>query len=102
MIRFIELFAGIGGMRLGFEQACHIQGIESQCVLTSEINKRAIETYIRNFHEQPAGDIREIELIPDFDFLLAGFPCQPFSYAGKQQGFGDTRGTLFFETDNSP
>lgn len=99
MIRFIDLFAGIGGMRLGFEQACHLFGIESQCVLSSEIDKKARETYIRNFHEQPAGDIREIELIPDFDFLLAGFPCQPFSYAGKQQGFGDTRGTLFFEVE---
>jgi DNA (cytosine-5)-methyltransferase 1 len=99
MIRFIDIFAGIGGMRLGFEEACHIQGIEFQCVLSSEIDKRARETYIRNFHEQPAGDIREIELIPDFDFLLAGFPCQPFSYAGKQQGFGDTRGTLFFEVE---
>jgi DNA (cytosine-5)-methyltransferase 1 len=99
MIRFIDLFAGIGGMRLGLQQACHILGIESKCVLSSEIDKRAIETYKLNFDEQPTGDIREIALIPEFDFMLAGFPCQSFSYAGKQKGFGDTRGTLFFEIE---
>jgi len=99
MIRFIDLFAGIGGMRLGFQQACDVLGIESQCVLSSEIDKKAIETYILNFDDQPTGDIREIDLIPEFDFMLAGFPCQSFSYAGKQQGFGDTRGTLFFEIE---
>ncbi len=81
MIRFIDLFAGMGGMRLGFEEACHIQGIESQCVLSSEIDKKARETYIRNFHEQPAGDIREIELIPDVNFrniLPKSFPRNLF------------------------
>ena len=99
MIRFIDLFAGIGGMRLGFQQACDVLGIESQCVLSSEIDKRAIETYKLNFDDQPMGDIRKIDIISEFDFMLAGFPCQPFSYAGKQQGFGDTRGTLFFEIE---
>ncbi|MBE9055087.1 DNA cytosine methyltransferase [Sphaerospermopsis sp. LEGE 08334] len=99
MIRFIDLFAGIGGMRLGFQQACDSLGIKSQCVLSSEIDKKAIETYKLNFNDQPTGDIREINIIPEFDFMLAGFPCQPFSYAGKQQGFGDTRGTLFFEIE---
>lgn len=99
MIRFIDLFAGIGGMRLGFQQACDSLGIKSQCVLSSEIDKKAIETYKLNFNDQPTGDIREINMIPEFDFMLAGFPCQPFSYAGKQQGFGDTRGTLFFEIE---
>jgi len=99
MIRFIDLFAGIGGMRLGFQQACDVLGVEYQCVLSSEIDKKAIETYKINFDDQPRGDIREIDIIPEFDFMLAGFPCQPFSYAGKQQGFGDTRGTLFFEIE---
>lgn len=99
MIRFIDLFAGIGGMRLGFQQACDVLGIESQCVLSSEIDQKAIETYRLNFDDQPTGDIQEIDIISEFDFMLAGFPCQPFSYAGKQQGFGDTRGTLFFEIE---
>jgi DNA (cytosine-5)-methyltransferase 1 len=99
MIRFIDLFAGIGGMRLGFEEACDALGIESKCVLSSEIDKQAIETYTINFKDRPVGDIREIDEIPNFDFMLAGFPCQPFSYAGKQEGFGDTRGTLFFEIE---
>ena len=99
MIRFIDLFAGIGGMRLGFQQACNTFGIEFKCVLSSEIDAKAIETYKLNFDDYPHGDIQEIDLIPEFDFMLAGFPCQPFSYAGKQQGFGDTRGTLFFEIE---
>jgi len=99
MIRFIDLFAGIGGMRLGFQQACNISSIESKCVLSSEIDVKAIETYRLNFDDCPHGNIQEIDLIPEFDFMLAGFPCQPFSYAGKQQGFGDTRGTLFFEVE---
>lgn len=100
MIKFIDLFAGIGGTRLGFEQACKQAGIEYECVFSSEIDKKACETYKRNFNEEPLGDIRElIDNIPKFDFLLAGFPCQPFSYAGKKKGFGDTRGTLFFEVE---
>ncbi|PPJ62661.1 DNA cytosine methyltransferase [Cuspidothrix issatschenkoi] len=99
MIHFIDLFAGIGGMRLGFQQACNVLGIESQCVFSSEIDKKAIETYKLNFNDQPTGDIREIDTIPAFDFMLAGFPCQSFSYAGKQKGFGDTRGTLFWEIE---
>lgn len=99
MIRFIDLFAGIGGMRLGFQQACDVLGVEYECVLSSEIDKKAVETYKINFDDQPRGDIREIDIMPEFDFMLAGFPCQPFSYAGKQQGFGDTRGTLFFEIE---
>jgi len=100
IIRFIDLFAGIGGIRLGFEQAMEALGISSQCVFTSEIDTKACETYILNFHEQPYGDIAKYShKIPEFDFLLAGFPCQPFSYAGKREGFGDTRGTLFFEVE---
>jgi DNA (cytosine-5)-methyltransferase 1 len=99
MIRFADLFAGIGGLRLGFEEACKTSGIQNRCVFSSEINSQACETYKLNFNEKPSGDIYSIKHIPDFDFLLAGFPCQSFSYAGKHQGFGDTRGTLFFEVE---
>ena len=99
MINFIDLFAGIGGMRLGFEQAMQDLGIQTKCVLSSEIDKYAQETYELNYQEKPEGDIYNIKQFPNFDFLLAGFPCQPFSYAGKQKGFVDTRGTLFFEIE---
>jgi DNA (cytosine-5)-methyltransferase 1 len=90
---FIDLFAGIGGIRLGFE---HVGG---ECVFTSEWNESAQKTYQANFGEIPYGDITKIEPeeIPPFDMLLAGFPCQPFSQAGLKKGFGDTRGTLFFD-----
>lgn len=96
-MRFVDLFAGTGGMRLGFEQACNELGIHSDCVFASEIDKKACETYRSNFGHTPHGDIRDVDNLPPFDFLLAGFPCQTFSYAGKHRGFGDTRGTLFFE-----
>lgn len=99
MIKYIDLFAGIGGIRLGVVQALEEMGIESQCVLSSEIDEKACETYALNFGEKPQGDIRQITEIEPFDLLLAGFPCQPFSYAGKRRGFGDTRGTLFFEIE---
>jgi DNA (cytosine-5)-methyltransferase 1 len=101
-IKFIDLFAGIGAMRLGLENACYHFGINSQCVFTSEIKKPAIEVYQQNFTTDIiSGDITKIpsEEIPDFDILLAGFPCQPFSTAGTRQGFLDTRGTLFFELE---
>ncbi|MEA5616659.1 DNA (cytosine-5-)-methyltransferase [Cronbergia sp. UHCC 0137] len=109
-IKFIDLFAGIGGMRLGLEQGCKALGVKSDCVFTSEIKSTAIQVYQNNFNEANIwGDITEISTkeIPDFDILLAGFPCQPFSSAGTRQGFLDTRGTLFFEierilTDKSP
>jgi DNA (cytosine-5)-methyltransferase 1 len=99
LIRFVDLFAGTGGIRLGFEAAAKTLGIETECVMSSEINPKSRETYLANFGEMPLGDIHEIHDIADFDFLLGGFPCQPFSYAGKQKGFGDTRGTLFFEIE---
>src|SRR5699024_4806392 len=99
-IKFIDLFSGIGGIRLGFEQAMESLGVNTKCVLSSEIDSAACETYQQNFKEHPQGDIYDInEVTEDFDFLLAGFPCQSFSYAGKQRGFGDTRGTLFFEIE---
>lgn len=99
MIRFIDLFAGIGGIRIGVQNALANNGINSECVLSSEIDAKACETYELNFHEYPEGDIHNIMEIKPFDFLLGGFPCQPFSYAGKRKGFGDTRGTLFFEIE---
>ncbi len=99
-IRFIDLFAGIGGIRLGLEQCLKELNIECECVFTSEIKPHAIQVYKENFPNSAIyGDITKIKTqdIPDFDMLLAGFPCQPFSSAGKQLGFEDTRGTLFFD-----
>lgn len=100
LIKFIDLFAGIGGMRIGMESALNDLKIKHKCVFSSEINKNASYTYNLNFNEYPKGDIYKFSKnIPNFDFLLGGFPCQPFSYAGKKKGFGDTRGTLFFEIE---
>lgn len=93
--RAIDLFAGIGGVRIGFQEA--FQNLE--CVFASEIDKFARQTYFANFHEMPHGDITKIpaQEIPAHDIILAGFPCQAFSIAGLRKGFEDTRGTLFFE-----
>ncbi len=91
--KFIDLFAGIGGIRLGF------QNNGGKCVFTSEWDKFAQKTYAANFGELPHGDITKIPVdqIPEHDVLLAGFPCQAFSQAGLKKGFTDTRGTMFFE-----
>ena len=94
--KFIDLFAGIGGIRLGFES------VGGKCVFSSEWDADACKTYEANFGERPAGDITKIDAmdIPDFDILLGGFPCQAFSIIGKREGFADeTRGTLFFEIE---
>jgi DNA (cytosine-5)-methyltransferase 1 len=94
--RFIDLFAGIGGMRLGFES------VNGKCVFSSEWDSQASITYETNFGEKPKGDITQISSsnIPDFDILLAGFPCQPFSIIGDKEGFAhNTQGTLFFEIE---
>ncbi|SHN93246.1 DNA-cytosine methyltransferase [Bathymodiolus heckerae thiotrophic gill symbiont] len=99
-IKFIDLFAGLGGTRIGFEQACEEMNISSECVFTSEIKPYAVEIYKHNFSgEKVFGDITKVKEsdIPDFDFLLAGFPCQAFSTAGRKAGFDDARGTLFFD-----
>ena len=90
---FVDLFAGIGGIRIAFEKN------GGSCVFTSEWDKFSQQTYIANFREQPHGDITQIKEseIPKHDVLLAGFPCQPFSHAGLKRGFDDIRGTLFFD-----
>jgi len=92
-IKFIDLFAGIGGFRVALEQ------LGATCVFSSEIQRYAREIYKANFNEEPSGDITQIKEqdIPAHDVLCAGFPCQAFSLLGMKKGFSDTRGTLFFE-----
>lgn len=101
-IRFIDLFAGIGGIRTGLSQALSEAGYIPKCVMTSEIKPYALSVLKDNYGEDNfVGDITQVNAsdIPDFDILCAGFPCQAFSSAGKRQGFADTRGTLFFEVE---
>ncbi|MEK6835125.1 MAG: DNA cytosine methyltransferase [Nanoarchaeota archaeon] len=91
--KFIDLFAGIGGFRIALEKH------GAKCVFSSEWDKEAQKTYKENFGEMPHGDITKINEkdIPKHDIICAGFPCQAFSISGKQRGFKDTRGTLFFD-----
>jgi len=93
--KFIDLFAGIGGFRTGFEKS------GGSCVFTSEIDPHAQEMYALNYEDEVHSDITQIDEkeIPNHDVLLAGFPCQPFSIAGEKKGFNDTRGTLFFDIE---
>ncbi len=93
-MRFIDLFAGVGGIRQGFEDE------NTKCVFSSEWDRFSSKTYEENYGEKPFGDITQIseEDIPEHDVLLAGFPCQPFSNIGKREGFAhETQGTLFFD-----
>lgn len=93
-LKFFDLFAGIGGFRLGMERAGH------ECVGSCEWDKHARETYKKNFGSYPEyNDAKDLhpQSLPYFDVLCAGFPCQAFSIAGKRMGFEDTRGTIFFE-----
>ena len=92
-MKFIDLFSGIGGFRLALEKFNH------DCVFSADFDKYACDTYEKNFNEYPLIDIQEMseKKIPNHDILCAGFPCQPFSLAGKRQGFEDVRGTLFFD-----
>jgi len=101
-ISFIDLFAGIGGIRLGFERAAQKCKVNTKCVFTSEINNYATDVYRKRFpskNHNPLNDITKINEVdlPNSQVLLAGFPCQAFSIAGQKGGFEDTRGTLFFD-----
>ena len=99
-IRYIDLFCGIGGFRYAIENALEELNVSGECVFSSDIDKYAQDSYESNFGERPAGDIKKVDAkdIPDFDVLLAGFPCQAFSICGLRQGFEDTtRGNLFFD-----
>ena len=98
MVKIIDLFAGIGGIRRGFENAFGKNKVK--CVMSSEWDKFAVQTYLSNYpNEKVLGDITKISEsdVPDHEILMAGFPCQPFSQAGLKKGFDDTRGTLFFD-----
>ena len=99
-LKTADIFSGIGGIRLGFQRACEKVGVKHVCLFAKDINKRACDVYQASLDDSidPLGDItkQDPSEIPDFDVLLAGFPCQAFSLAGNKKGFDDVRGTLFF------
>jgi DNA (cytosine-5)-methyltransferase 1 len=102
VLRFIDLFAGIGGIRKGLELAAIEAGYTPICVFTSEIKTHALKVLKQNYpNEEIVGDITKVDAatIPDFDVLCAGFPCQAFSVAGNRLGFADIRGNLFFDIE---
>ncbi|AXX89519.1 DNA cytosine methyltransferase [Arcobacter suis] len=92
-IKYIDLFSGIGGFRLGLDK------LNLKCVMSSDIDKNCRKVYKENFNDKPYGDIHEVSefIVPDHNILTGGFPCQPFSICGKQKGFKDDRGNLFYE-----
>ena len=98
-VKYIDLFCGLGGIRLGFEQALNEKGLVGKCVFSSDIKPAALKAYKNYLNDDAKCDITKVQIsnIPNFDFLLAGFPCQAFSQAGLGMGFQDTRGTLFFD-----
>ena len=100
-IKYIDLFCGLGSFHTAFNKNNIIQNkVKYTCVLSCDINEGVRKLYEENYGIKPAGDINEINIdtMPDFDILCAGFPCQPFSIAGNQQGFKDkTRGNLFYK-----
>ena len=99
IVRFVDLFCGIGGFRVAMNRVAPEFSREPKCVLSSDIDEQCQRAYEANFGDKPNGDIRTVHAsaVPDHDLLLAGFPCQPFSIIGQMRGFEDSRGTLFFE-----
>ena len=99
VMRYIDLFCGIGGFRVAIQETAPGCGFEPACVFSSDIDEDCQNAYEANFGDRPLGDIKAVDerLIPDHELLLAGFPCQPFSIIGHMKGFEDLRGTLFFD-----
>jgi DNA (cytosine-5)-methyltransferase 1 len=99
VVRFIDLFCGIGGFRQAMIEACREHDLIPDCVFSSDIDLACQFSYEENFGDRPFGDITQVNEkdIPNHDILFAGFPCQPFSIIGQRHGFNDIRGTLFFD-----